>query len=162
MSPGYISECKPCPSEIKLKSSYAVTQPRMHFKSSELWATVTLLLISHPPPTQDTGMWTATQSASLVCWSSQKGLAFSVLPAGSVVLLGSCASAGLLCLPSSNLQAHCLQPVATPHPDTPSRLGPGNAVTQFTCFRAEEANVTGRVWLIKAPLTDETACFGFL
>lgn len=64
--------------------------------------------------------------------------------------------------PPASLQAGCLQPAAKPHPDTPSKLGPGNAVTQFTCFRVEEPNVTGRVWLIKVALTDRLACFCFL
>lgn len=155
MSVGYTSFFKPCPSEIKLKSSYAVTQPRVQFKSLGLWATVILLLISCSTATQDPG-----SKRSLLI--QPKIFGFFCFSAGSVVLLGSHTSAGLLCPPRCSLQARCLQPVATPHPDTPSRLGPGKAVTQLTCFRVEEANVTGRVWLIKVALTDETACFGFL
>lgn len=42
MSAGYISNWNPCPSELKLKSSRAVTQPRVRFDSFKLWATASL------------------------------------------------------------------------------------------------------------------------
>lgn len=192
MSSGCISNHNSCPSEIKLKSPHAVTQSGVHFGSFKLWAVVPQLLAptstTFPlPSTQarcsrshtraprtlraSTNNHAATQSARRVCWSTQKGIlllflfcqpAFQ-LPAGSVAPPGPpCQRWGLLCPASTSPRAGCLPPAGQPRPDTPSKMGPGNTVTQLTCFRAGEANVTGRAWLIKVALTDRTACVCFL
>lgn len=94
---------------------------------------------------------------------------FSVLPAGfpSAGRISGAAGAPVPALGSSALPVPAYGEAAFHQQRSRtlillSKLGPGNAVTQLTCFRVEEANVTGRVWLIKAALTDRTACFGFL
>jgi len=152
----------PCPSEIQLKSSPALTQPRCsltHLKPQSPG--------SRPPPAPPLPRPAHKQGHACrhahghahghavlgdaapalaamqphgcgVGWSSRNGVLPSVRPAARP------------------------QPAAKPHPDTPSKAGPGNAGTHPTCFRAEDANGTGRVWVIKAALTDRTACFCFL